>query len=153
SGRFTAFHAITFGALHRPDLGAVGLYDEQAAYEQWRRSRTLTNRDRSRMATEIAAMPDPPRVSLLLDVSGAPRAAIEMTTASVRRQLYPHWELCVFDGEGEKPDLRSVRGEYVGLVSPGDELAEHALYQMARAIVTDRKLDMVYSDEDQIDEA
>jgi len=47
--------------------------------------------------------------------------------------------------------LTLATGDYVMLLDPGDELAEHALFQTARAAVAGRRPDMVYSDEDRID--
>jgi len=44
--------------------------------------------------------------------------------------------------------LELATGRYVALLDHDDELAEHALYRMAEAIVRDPSLDMIYSDED-----
>src|SRR5262249_19830819 len=38
------------------------------------------------------------------------------------------------------------------LLTPGDGLAEHALFHVAQAVVAEADLDMLYSDEDQIDD-
>jgi glycosyltransferase involved in cell wall biosynthesis len=47
--------------------------------------------------------------------------------------------------------LALATGEYVALLDHDDELAEHALSRVAREIVADRDLDMLYSDEDKLD--
>jgi GT2 family glycosyltransferase len=46
--------------------------------------------------------------------------------------------------------LEVARGEYIALLDHDDELAEQALSRVARALVADPTLDMVYSDEDKI---
>ncbi|MCY3024580.1 MAG: glycosyltransferase, partial [Planctomycetota bacterium] len=49
--------------------------------------------------------------------------------------------------------LELATGEYVALLDHDDELAEQALFRMAEAIVADRGVDMLYSDEDKLDMA
>ena len=46
--------------------------------------------------------------------------------------------------------LELATGDYVALLDHDDELAEHALYRMAQAIVADPAADMLYSDEDKL---
>jgi glycosyltransferase involved in cell wall biosynthesis len=47
--------------------------------------------------------------------------------------------------------LELATGEYVALLDNDDELAEQALFQVAKAIIGDRGLDLIYSDEDKIE--
>src|SRR5262249_23131744 len=47
--------------------------------------------------------------------------------------------------------LALATGDYIALLDHDDELAEHALFRMAEAIVADRAVDVLYSDEDKID--
>jgi GT2 family glycosyltransferase len=46
--------------------------------------------------------------------------------------------------------LALATGDFVALLDHDDEIAEHALYRMARAIVADPTADMLYSDEDKL---
>jgi GT2 family glycosyltransferase len=46
--------------------------------------------------------------------------------------------------------LEIATGQYVALLDHDDELATHALFTMAEAIMRDPSLDMIYSDEDKI---
>jgi GT2 family glycosyltransferase len=46
--------------------------------------------------------------------------------------------------------LNLATGDYVALLDHDDEIAEHALYRMAQAIVADPSADMLYSDEDKL---
>lgn len=47
--------------------------------------------------------------------------------------------------------LELASGEYVALLDNDDELAEHALFQVAKTIIADRGLDYIYSDEDKLE--
>jgi GT2 family glycosyltransferase len=46
--------------------------------------------------------------------------------------------------------LQLATGEYVALLDHDDEISEHALHAIAKAVVKDRSLDMIYSDEDKL---
>jgi GT2 family glycosyltransferase len=46
--------------------------------------------------------------------------------------------------------LELATGDYIALLDHDDELAEHALFRMANAIVADPAADMLYSDEDKL---
>jgi glycosyltransferase involved in cell wall biosynthesis len=47
--------------------------------------------------------------------------------------------------------LEKATGDHVALLDHDDELAEQALFRVAQAIVADRSLDMIYSDEDKLE--
>ena len=47
--------------------------------------------------------------------------------------------------------LEQAAGDYVALLDHDDELAEHALFRVAEAIIADRSLDILYSDEDKLE--
>ncbi|MBY0527773.1 MAG: glycosyltransferase, partial [Gemmataceae bacterium] len=150
-------------------------------YQTWRQRRRLTDADRAAMNAVVAAMTDPPRLSVLMPVYNTPEKYLHAAIDSVLRQTYPHWELCLADDASSADHvstilaayarrdsrIRVVRrssnggiaaasnsaldlatGEYVALLDHDDELAEHALFKMAQAIVADRGVDMLYSDED-----
>jgi GT2 family glycosyltransferase len=55
--------------------------------------------------------------------------------------------------EASNAALDLVRGEFVALLDPGDELASHALYLVAEELNARPDADIVYSDEDRVDEA
>ncbi len=48
--------------------------------------------------------------------------------------------------------LALAQGQFCAFLDHDDLLAEHALYEVARAIVTDPDLDLIYSDEDKVDD-
>jgi glycosyltransferase involved in cell wall biosynthesis len=47
--------------------------------------------------------------------------------------------------------LELATGEFIATLDNDDELTEHALYEVAKAIVNDPTLDFIYSDEDKIE--
>lgn len=49
--------------------------------------------------------------------------------------------------------IRQASGEWVAILSPGDRLAEHALYCLVEELNRDPDVDVLYSDEDEIDES
>jgi GT2 family glycosyltransferase len=153
-------------------------------YQIWRRRRALTDADRARMGKEIGAMTEPPRISVLLPVYNPPEKYLCAAIDSVRRQGYPHWELCVADDASSAPHVRPIleelahseprirlifrpnnggiaaasnsaleqaTGDFIALLDHDDELAEHALFQVAQAINAEPTLDLIYSDEDKLE--
>jgi GT2 family glycosyltransferase len=156
-----------------PSAQAPPPYDADQVYEAWRQRRALTARDRKGLRGEVAAMCSPPVVSLLLQA--ADHEKLRSTIESVRRQVYPHWELWLtgasleqeargderihwIPGSESEIDLlnralAAARGEYLMLLDSGDELAEHALFRLAQTLTGDRWPDLVYSDEDRLDAA
>jgi hypothetical protein len=107
------------------------------------------------------------------------------TIDSVRRQLYPSWDLCiaVAEAKGDGPSdlhrladaepriqvvpcspgqgeaaasnqaLAQATGAYLGLLASGDELAPHALFELARVLQQRPDADLVYTDHDWLDDA
>ena len=59
-------------------------------------------------------------------------------------------EVCASTGNSANAALALASGDYVALLDRGDELAEQAFAELARAIVRDRGLDMLYADEDRV---
>ena len=52
---------------------------------------------------------DPPRISLLVPLYRTPRRYLRAMIRSVRRQVYPYWELCLADGSGGRGLADAVR--------------------------------------------
>src|SRR3546814_851026 len=55
--------------------------------------------------------------------------------------------------EASNTALDMACGDYIGLLDHDDELRPHALLEVAEAIVAQPSLELIYSDEDKIDEA
>jgi GT2 family glycosyltransferase len=183
-GRFRDFFRKGFKGLEVPATQTVQPYDLDRAYDLWRQRHPLTDRQRRQMQTACRALVAPPRISVLLPVYNVEEVYLQKAIESVRRQLYPHWELCAVDDGSTAGHVRRLlsryarqdprikvachdrnqgiaaasntalalaTGEYVALLDHDDELAEHALFRVAEALVADRGLDMVYTDEDKLE--
>lgn len=61
---------------------------------------------------KIAAMPNPPKLSIITPVYNTPERWLRSSLDSILAQLYPHWELCLADDASTKPHVREVLEEY-----------------------------------------
>jgi glycosyltransferase involved in cell wall biosynthesis len=175
-GRFWANLHKSLG-LSAAELDPV---DAATAYRRWRLVHGLDDAGRVAVQAQDASLTDPPRLSLLLPISGA-SPGLRAALASVLNQTYTHWELCVTDAGGmaagviaetargdarvrylslaadagpvtlANAALAQASGDHTALLDPADLLAPHALSRIAHLLVADRDLDLVYTDEDRLD--
>ncbi|MHB8271393.1 glycosyltransferase family 2 protein [Bradyrhizobium sp.] len=154
-------------------------------YDRWVKDfDTLSQADRDKIRAHISGLESKPLISVIIPVYETPEWALREAIGSIRRQLYPYWELCIADdasaaphiadllreAAAEDPRIKWIRrprnghisaasnsalslatGEFVALMDHDDLLPEHALYEIAVALNKDPTLDIIYSDEDQID--
>jgi GT2 family glycosyltransferase len=145
---------------------------------------TLTDEDKKAVKQHIDKMEYRPLISVIMPVYNTPEKWLRQAIESVRRQLYPNWELCIADDASTEawvrrvlkdykgdPQIRVVfreerghisaasnsalslaQGEFVALLDHDDELSEHALYMVAVELNRHPNADIIYSDEDKIDE-
>jgi GT2 family glycosyltransferase/glycosyltransferase involved in cell wall biosynthesis len=153
-------------------------------YHRWFESQRLDEIERAQRRDEAAGwFATPLLFSVIVPVYEVPDEYLRAAIESVRRQIYPDWELCLaFDG-AKSPGLRHLleeyeqlddrihvvyletnvgvsaasnaalelaRGDFVALLDHDDELADDALWQMARSLASDPAVDMLYSDEDKL---
>ncbi len=155
-------------------------------YVNWvRHYDTLTDADRAAIRRHIDRLPYQPVISIIMPTYNTPEKWLRLAVESVRKQLYPKWELCIADDgssenhaseilqEYETKDARIkvvyrkdtghisaasnsaleiATGEFVALFDHDDELSEHALYMVAVDLNVHRDADLIYSDEDKVDE-
>jgi glycosyltransferase involved in cell wall biosynthesis len=157
--------------------------ETDAAYAEWVHAHdTLRAEDLAAIATMLPGLPSRPLISLLLPLGFERFAPLRQTVAALRAQLYPHWELCVagqpdagatlaeLQGLGARlaypkarlqPDvaaaanaaLEAARGDYVAVLSVGDILPPHTLFEIALELARHPEADLIYTDEDAIDAA
>jgi GT2 family glycosyltransferase len=155
--------------------------DIAADYPAWaRRHDTLAASDIAAIRAHIATLADPPVLLLLLPAGFMPPGLLRDTLASVRDQLYPHWELYIagdpaspaelaafaaFDPRIRVVDrerhadvavaanaaLAAADGQFVALLAEGDRLPAHALFEVAVELTRHPATDLLYTDEDRID--
>ena len=167
--------------LGRPDMG-----DIERDYANWiALYDRIDDAMRRSIAADIARMPDPPLISVLMPVFNPPPAHLSEAIRSVQHQLYPWWELCIADdastdatviellreiserdhriklvrrdrnghiSAASNSALPLATGPFVALLDHDDLLPMHALYQVATTILAHPDVDIVYSDEDHIDD-
>jgi GT2 family glycosyltransferase len=81
------------------------------------RASTREERERSqRMDAEhaaplIAAMENPPLISVVMPVYNVERRWLIAAVESMRRQFYPHWELCIADDASSRAETRDALRE------------------------------------------
>ncbi len=116
-------------------------------YDTWiERFDNLSDKDREAILRDMALLRRPRRFMVHV-LSGGDPAARQATLDSLRKQLYPHHELC-----DEASALQGgVRRTWFLFLPPGTVLAPHALYWLARAAFDDRRLRLIYADHDNLD--
>lgn len=172
-------------ARHR--LGEIIRRSPAATYQGWvRANETVSPGERAMMLELIGSWTAPPLISVVMPVYNPSLPELEAAISSVRRQIYPHWELCIADDRSPDPAVRRAleraaasdprirvsfraengnisaasnsavalaTGPYAALMDHDDLLPEHALFYVAREVTAHPEADLVYSDEDKVDEA
>jgi len=101
--------------LHRPLLwrreenafGQTGRYDHwMYVYDK------LTLRDRRLIRGHIRSMVRQPRISVLLPAFESDLRYLRRAIESIKRQLYPHWELCAVDDGSQNPEVWQLLQSY-----------------------------------------
>ncbi len=82
------------------------------SYAAWAAAHRLTCRDRGEIRRRILEMPHHPLISVLLPVYDSNPRWLRACLDSVRRQLYPHWELCIADDASTLPHIRAILQAY-----------------------------------------
>ena len=158
----------------------------QDNYLHWlRKYDPLDKKTLHRMATQIKQWANPPHISVLMPVYNIEEKWLRAAIESVRRQIYPHWELCIADDASTAPHihpileeyatkdkrikvcfretnghisaasnsaLEHVQMDYVALLDHDDKLTPHALFWVAAEIIAHPDVELIYSDEDKINE-
>ena len=110
-----------------------------------------------------------PIISILLSASSAHLYHLHRSVESVADQTHTQWELCVTAkgaGDSRAVDYLTARlqedrrikitdapaGAFVMRLDAGDELHPDALMEIAAAATADRQVEVIYSDEDWIDQ-
>lgn len=75
----------------------------ETGYRRWIRAHRRRGPERAAIAAEIAGWGDPPVVSVLMPVHDPAPKVLRAALASLRAQLYPHWELCAVDDASTDP--------------------------------------------------
>jgi glycosyltransferase involved in cell wall biosynthesis len=78
-------------------------------YAQWiRQHDTLDDMQRARLWGRARSLANPPRFSIVMPVFDPDPRFLEDAIASVRAQVYPHWELCIADDRSSDARIAQV---------------------------------------------
>ena len=156
------------------------------SYQKWvELYDTISEQDRQAIKTHIQRLGYQPLISIVMPAYETPENLLRAAIASVRSQLYPHWELCIADDASPSPTVARIltdlsacdsrikwmqresnghiseasnsaltlaSGEFVALMDHDDLLAEHALYEVVVELNIRPDADLIYSDEDRIND-
>jgi glycosyltransferase involved in cell wall biosynthesis len=83
-------------------------------YQEWiRRYDTFNDQDLYAIESTIFDMPTKPPISIIMPVYDPPLKFLEEAIESVRRQMYPFWQLCIADDASTDPDVKRMIEYYV----------------------------------------
>lgn len=91
----------TFLPSNTPEPGEL-------SYEEWAADCMRVRSDPARASRRVERLSTRPLVSVVMPVYNTPEDALEEAIASVRAQLYPHWELRAHDDASTAPHVRAV---------------------------------------------
>lgn len=80
----------------------------RTSYDVWRCRRQLTSEERARQIAESKALANPTVISLIMPVYNPPPDCLEKAIQSVRKQTYPHWQLCITDDKSTDPRIAGM---------------------------------------------
>ncbi|MBA3543181.1 MAG: glycosyltransferase [Chthoniobacterales bacterium] len=144
------------------------------SYEAWiKRYDTLSSADRTGIRAHIRTFPTQPCFDVVMTLSDPAMGRLEASLKSVRAQFYPNWQLWVVAGKPGSDrarrvlsrfakldrrihivsDTREAEGDFCVRLDAGDLFAPTALYLCAHEINQRSDLQLIYSDEDQLDAA
>ena len=92
-GKFWAFRAKVLKGLADSRVMRVGAYKSNEVDASWWRRHALPPEEAEAIRTACDAMTSPPPLAVLLLVDPKNFDRVRLAAHSVRRQLYPHWEL------------------------------------------------------------
>ncbi|MHB1676688.1 MAG: glycosyltransferase [Sulfuriferula sp.] len=87
--------------------------DARNDYDEWIRCYdTLTDEIRIAMKTRLLGFAHKPLISVVMSVYNSKPEWLIKAIESVRKQIYPHWELCIADNASSDPTLHPILERY-----------------------------------------
>ena len=109
-GRRMADRRATLANLPPPSIPILPSLDIE--YDRWVRDYdTLRDDDREAIRAHISHLKHQPLISVLMPAYETPERLLREAIASIRAQLYPHWELCVVDDASPSTTVARVMRE------------------------------------------
>ena len=105
--RKEGFLGLRSGLRQRRDLSAETA--RRNNYDEWiQRYDCIDDEQRAAILQRIAAMPEKPLISVVMPTYNPKPEWLKEAIESVRKQLYPNWELCIADDLSTDPAIRSL---------------------------------------------
>ncbi|MBB4019432.1 glycosyltransferase involved in cell wall biosynthesis [Chelatococcus caeni] len=98
-------------AKRRLDAAVARRWGADARYAAWAARHSPGPQEWARMAAEIAAMAEPPLISVVMPVYETDPRWLGAAIRSIQAQVYPHWELCLSDDASTRADVRAMLAE------------------------------------------
>lgn len=105
------FRTVATSGLVMPSLGS-GQFDRNDYAEWIRRYDTLTDETRATMRARIDAFVHKPLISVVMPTYNPKPEWLREAIESVRKQIYPHWELCIADDASTDKAIRPILERY-----------------------------------------
>jgi O-antigen biosynthesis protein len=86
--------------------------EDAAGYTQWVSTHTRSEPELAALATDVAALSFQPLISIITPVFNTDARWLRACIESVRRQVYPNWELCLCDDASTAAGPAEVFKEY-----------------------------------------
>lgn len=97
----------------QPVTDAHGVQVLRNDYQEWlRRYGQLDEMARTRISQRIDAWHNPPLISVIMPVYNPNMKWLIEAIASLRAQLYPHWQLCIADDASSDMQVRKTLADY-----------------------------------------
>jgi glycosyltransferase involved in cell wall biosynthesis len=106
------FKIVATSGQVRPAPGS-GEFDRNDYAEWIRRYDTLTDETRAVMRTQINAFENKPLISVVMPTYNSKPEWLIEAIESVRKQLYPNWELCIADDASTVKAIRPILERYL----------------------------------------
>lgn len=124
-----------------PDKSSMTRADDIDEYRRWAAAYGTPDRSAmARMHAALSSMPFQPLITVVLVGSHAPTDR-DRSVNSLKAQLYPAWQIAT----------DYIDGAFTTVLSAGDQLAPHALFEAVRLICHEPDAEIIYADCDEID--
>ncbi len=92
-------------------------YQGNLSYRRWLKKNELKDEDIIKARQQIDQMKLRPKFSVIMPVYNVEAKWLEKAIESVRKQIYPDWELCIADDASTQPHIRPLLEKYSKLDS------------------------------------
>lgn len=93
----------------RTGSGLRSVQTNEVDYGRWcEKWDTIAAEDREAIFKDLASTGTPVLISVVMPVFNAPAPLLEAAVDSLRKQLYPRWELCIVDDASTHQDIKRI---------------------------------------------